>query len=513
METLFNVHRPNIYLDCVCLQGSMLMKLALSNRNLTVILVVVLVFSGVNTYLLLDRTSKLQTQLDQSYTALDEALNQTYTALNQTDYNIQNQLNVEIDNLNARLPIEQYDYVIYRDEGWVLAKNGRTGLVDFNSTDAAYVFNQAVNLGNSVYVKSDEYSLNWDVLVGNKKNAHLDSDGATLLLNGHRIIVRGDDYQFSQNNQVSGLRIVNGALRVENSFRTTVTNMIFENCTVGLELANTNKWSEGTKIDTVHFNKCTQSLVFRTNLTGATGSYGNTEVNRCYFNLPDNATAITVETNVELTDSQMQNIRIWIGEFGEYNQTGLKVDGSMYQTLMDGVVFESFATGPLENALLYAVKIGPTAQQTPILQAGVSILGSWTARIHNPFSIWIYGAGGVFKQENVAVPVGSFDYGQAIVVQMRPATITSFKPQIAVQGSFRGNETVTVRVRLEFVDNVFSSSVEKQFSGSGSVWLDDGDLLALFPSQNVVYAILVDAKVNKATTDAAVQVSMYGTTT
>jgi hypothetical protein len=341
----------------------------------------------------------------------------------------------------------------------------------------------------------------------------LDSDGATLLLNGYKITVRGDDYQFSQNNQISGLLIVNGTLRVENSFRTTVTNMIFENCTVGLELANTNKWSEGTKIDTVHFNKCTQSLVFRTNSTGATGSYGNTEVNRCYFNLLDNSTAITVEADVEFTDSQMQNIRIWIGEFGEYNQTGLQVDGSMYQTLMDGVVFESFAAGPLENASIYAVKIGLTAQETPILQAGVSILGSWSARIYNPFSIWIYGAGGVFKQENVAVPVGLFDYGQAVVVQMRPATITSFKPQIAVQGSFSSNETVTVRVRLEFVDNVFSNSVEKQFSGSGSVWLDDSDLLELFPSQNVIYAILVDAKVNSATTDAAVQVSMYGTTT
>ncbi len=492
------------------------MKLTLSNRNLTIILVVVLAFSVVSSVLLLYRTNVLQTQLDESYAALDEALNQTYAALNQTDYNLQNQLNLEIDSLNARLPIEQYDYVIYRywDNGSVfVAKNGRTGFVDFNSTDAAYVFNQAISHGNSVFVKSDEYVLNSNVLVANKKNARLDSDGATLMLNGHTITIRGNDYQYSQNNQVSGLKIVDGTLRVENSFRTTVTNMIFENCAVGLELANTNTWSEGTKIDTIHFNKCTQSLVFRTNSTGATGSFGNTEVNRCYFNLIDNSVAITVEKNAEFTDSQLQNIRIWMGEFGQYNQTGLQVDGSMYQTLMDGVVFESFATAPLDNALLYAVKIGRTAHQAPILQAGVSILGPWTARIYNPFNSWIYGAGGVFKQENVAVPVGSFDYGQATIIQMRPATITSFKPQITVQGSFSRNETVTVRVRLEFVDNVVSSSVEKQFSAGGSVWLDDSDLLKLFPSQNVVYAILVDAKVNTATTDATVQVNMYGTTT
>lgn len=492
------------------------MRFTLSNRNLSVLLVVVLVFSVVSSALLLYRTAVLQTQLDESYAALDAALNQNFTVLNQTDYNLQSQLTLEVDSLNARLPIEQYDYVIYRywDHGSVyVAKNGRTGVVDLNSTDAAYVFNQAFARGNSVFVKADEYNLTSNVYLSNKKNARLDSDGAILTLYGNAVIIRGDDYQFSQNNQISGLKIVDGTLRIENSFRTTVVNMIFENCTVGLELVNTNTWSEGTKIDTIHFNKCTQSLVFRTNSTDATGSFGNTEVNRCYFNLIDNSIAITVEKDAEFTDSQMQNIRIWIGEFSQHNQTGLQLDGSMYQTLMDGVVFESFATGQLDDAMLYAVKIGRTAHQAPILQAGVSILGPWTARIHNPFNSWIYGAGGVFKQENMAVSVGAFDYGQATIVQMRPATITSFQPQITVQGNFRGNETITVRVRLEFVDNSVSGSVAKQFTSSGSVWLDDADLMRIFPSQNVVYAILVDAKVNSATTDATVQVSMYGTTT
>jgi hypothetical protein len=502
------------------------MKLSPSNRTLAILFIAILAFSVVNTFLILYRTSTLETEFNQNLASLNQTVIQNYAALNQTYYDLQTWLNGEIDNLNARLPIGQYDYVIFRYWDYLsnvsvyVAKNGRTGLADFNSTDAAFVFNHALTNGSAVYVTSDEYVLNSDVFMINKNSARLDSDGASLALIGHRILIRGDDFQHSQYNQISGLRIVNGTVRIENSFRTTVTNMIFENCSVALELANTNTWSEGTKIDAVHFNKCLQSLVFRTNtssiLTGenSTGSYGNTEVTRCYFNLVDNSTAITVEEKAEFTDSQIQNVRIWIGEFGQYNQTGLQLGGSMYKTLLDGVVFESFATGHLENASLYAVKIGPTAYQAPILQAGVSILGGWTAMIYNPNNSWIYGVGAVFKRENVNIPIGTLNnYGQVVVIQARPQTIASFKPKITVQGGFLYNETVTVRFRLNLVDNVISNSVTKPFNSSATLWLNDDDLLRMFPSQDVIWEIWVDAKVSSASTDATVKVDLYGITT
>ena len=501
------------------------MKVARPNRIFAVLFIVILVLSLSNTYLIMHYNDALQKQRNQDVSDLNQALNQTYTALNQTDYAMQDLLNGKIDNVNARLPIGQYDYVIYRywdynnNVSIYMLKNGRNGTVEFNSTaDASSVFNQAFINGNSVFVKSDEYTLNSDVHMANRKNARLDSDGATLTLNGNKIIVSGADYAHSQNNQISGFVIVNGTVRIQNSFRTTVTNMIFENSTVGLELANTNNWTEGTRIDTVHFDKCIQGLVFRTNSSSVlsqgntTGSYANTEVNRCYFNQLDNSVAITVERQAEFTDSQMQDVRIWIGEFGKYNQTGLQLDGSMYKTLMNGVVFESFAPQPLNDAFLYAMKIGATAYQSPVLESGVNILGNWTARIFNPNSIWIFGVGGVFKQTNIAVPVGLNSYGDVQVIQVHPATITSFKPKITVQGSFASNETVTVRVRLEFVDNVVSSNVEKSFNSSGSVWLGDDDFLQLYAYPDVIYAVLVDAKVSPSATDATVQIDLYGTT-
>ena len=204
------------------------MKLAPSNRTLAILFIVILAVSVVNTFLIVYSTDTLQKQRNQDVSDLNQSLNQTYTALNQTDYAMQDLLNGKIDNVNARLPIGQYDYVIYRywdynnNVSIYMLKNGRNGTVEYNSTDASSVFNQAFINGNSVFVKSDEYTLNSDVHMANKKNARLDSDGAILTLNGNKIIVSGSDFEHSQNNQISGLIIINGTVRIQNSFGTTV---------------------------------------------------------------------------------------------------------------------------------------------------------------------------------------------------------------------------------------------------------------------------------------------------
>jgi len=509
------------------------MKIA-STRVLAVLFIAVLAVSVANTYLIINNNDLQQKQRNRDLSASNQVksqidtslsqLNQTDSQLNQSDYAMLDLLNGKIDNLNALLPIQQYNYVIYRywnNQSFYLAKNGQTGAVDFNSTDAATVFNQALANGNNVFVKSDEYLINSDIYMLNKKNARLDSDGATLNLSQNSIIVRGDNFEHSQNNQVSGFVIFNGTVHIENSFGTTVTNMILENCTVGLELANTNTWTEGTRIDTIHFDKCIQGIVFRTNTSSSsaafensTGSYANTQVNRCYFNQLDNSVAIIVEKQAEFTDGQIQDVRIWMGEFDKFNQTGLKLDGSMYKTILDSVVFESFAPLPLDNAYFYAMKIGQTAFQSPIIGSGVNILGNWTARIFNPFSVWIYGVGGVFGQTGIGIPIGgSNSYGPAQIIQVHPATIATFKPKVTVQGNFQNNETVTVRFRVEFIDDVVSSSVEKTFTNNSSLWLNDDDFLRLYAYPDVIFAILVDAKVSSVGTDAAVTVDCYGTTT
>jgi hypothetical protein len=447
------------------------MKITLSKRVFAVVLVIALALAAVNTYLIFDLRRAL------------EGAAQDAT----------------------------YDYVVFQDGNVYKAKNQLTGYVDIASDNASQVLTQAVNKGSMVYIKPGNYTLNSDIQVLNKENAKITSDGARIIGNGKKLIVKGDDYTHSQNNLISGLTLINGTLRIENSFGTVVSNMQFENCPTALEFANTKTWSEGTKIEDSHFINCTTSIVFRTPTGSGTGSYASTEIHRCFFNLRDNSAGIVVERLAELSDSQLQDVRMWIGENGfTSNQTGLLLEGSMHQTLLSGVVFESFADYPSE---LYAISLGETSITPPNL-AVVSFLGNWTAKIYNPFGKWISGVGSVFKQENLNIPVGlNGQYGVTQEIQMRPATISSFKPKIVVQGSFASNETITVRFRLEFVDNIISKSVEKTFTNSTALWLSDDDMLRLLPSQSIIWAILVDAKASSASTDAAVQISIYGVTT
>jgi|WetSurMetagenome_2_1015567.scaffolds.fasta_scaffold06845_5 hypothetical protein len=501
------------------------MKLAPSSHTLAILFIAILAVSLVNTFFIYYSNETLQKQRNQDLSDVNQSLNQTYVSLNQTDTEMRNLLNGKIDNVYARLPIGQYNYVVYRywdyknNVSVYLAKNGRTGVVEFNSTDASLVLNGALQNANSVYVVSDDYNLTSDVCMANKKNARLDSDGATLLLFGNRVVINGTDFTRSQYNQISGFIVFNGTVRIQNSFRTTVTNMIFENCTVGLELANTNTWTEATRIDTIHFSDCVQGLVFRTNITdplssgftGSTGSYGNTELSRCYFNQLDNSVAITLENRSELTDSCINDVRVWIGEFGRFNQTGLLMGGSMFKTVINNIVFESFASLPLDNASIYAISIQKSSYQMPIFESAVNFLGAWTARVNNPDNAWIFGVGGVFRRMGFPIPVGTGDYGATQIIQAQPATIATFTPKINVQGSFGSNESITVRIRLEYVDNGVSSPVEKMFNSTGSVWLTNDDLLQLYASQNVIYAIMVDAK-SSTQTDATVAIDVFGTT-
>lgn len=304
---------------------------------------------------------------------------------------------------------------------------------------------------------------------------------------------------------------MNGTLRIENSFGTTVQDMTFADCSTAIELANTVTWTEGTTIENCRFMNFKEGIAFRTPTGNGTGSYASSQINRCFFNHVDDSIGINVEPLAEFSDSQLLNVRMWLGENGSIrNETGLRVDGSMHQTLLSSVVFESFANSPDQ---LYAIALGETSVTPPTLAEGISFLGNWTAMVHNPFSKWVGGLGGVFKQKNLPISIGSnSQYGTAETIQIRPLTIANFKPQINVQ-SLANGEIVTVRVRLEFVDNVISQSVEKSFSNATSMWLTDDDMLRLYPSQDVIWAILVDARTNEASTSASVSVNVYGTTT
>jgi hypothetical protein len=378
----------------------------------------------------------------------------------------------------------------------------------FASTSIA--INYALSVGNTVYLKGT-FDLTDDIVISNKWNAKLVGDNAVINANGYSIIIHGDDYTHSKYPLISGLILNNGTLRIENTFGATITDMLFQDSPVGIEFVNDNTWTEGSKIENCHFINCVEGIAFRTPKgIKATGSYESTEINRCFFNQRDHSIAINVESKAELSCSRLQNVRMWLGEYSNTNQTGLRMAGSMSQSLLVGVVFESFSKAP---DLIFGIDITETAFTIPILDSDVSFLGQWTAEVHNPHSIWLSAAGGsYFAQKNLAVSIGlNGKFGSSTTIRPNPLNIASFKPKIEVKGSFSYSEKITVRVRLEYIDNTYSKEIEKTFTSSSTVWFTDDDLLEMYPSQNIVKAIIVDAACSSNNTDATVKVSGYGT--
>jgi hypothetical protein len=441
-------------------------KITLSKRAIVIFLVALLVFSAFNTYLILVRT-------------------------------------------NGPATAVAYDFVISPAGNNYQLKNVITGFSAIVSSGASSAINTAFAQGKSIFLSPGSYILNQDIVVSNKINAKIIGDGATIIGNGQKIILNGDNYYNSEYIVISGLTIINGTIRIENSFGTTISNIVFENTTTGIELANTISWSENTKIEDCHFINATEGIAFRTPVGNATGSYASSQIDRCFFNLRDNCIGVKVEPLAEFSDSQMQDVRMWMGQDGVNNQTGVLVSGTMTQSLLVGVVFESFTDQP-EN--MFAIDIGQTAKYPPVLDGGVSFLGNWTAMIHNPYGIWISGVGTSFERQNENVPVGiNSQYGANLTVETLPLRIFSFTPKIQVTSSFANNETITVRIRLQFADNVISKSVTKIFTNNSAVWLTNDDMMQLYPSQDLIWAFVVDAQSTSSSTNAMVIVSGYGT--
>lgn len=403
-----------------------------------------------------------------------------------------------------------YDYVLSRDSNNYRLKDMLTGYMVEQSQSASDAINSALSSGKSVYINPGTYVLTDDVYIKNKVNAKIDSNReATIIGNGHKIIVYGDNYTTSKYSSISGLTLINATIRVENSLGTTISNILFENSSTGIEFVNSNTWTEYSKVENCQFINTSEGIVFRTPTGNGTGSYSSTIIERCSFNFQDFSLGIKVERLAEFSDSQVQDVRFWIGNNGRANQTGIFVDGSMYHTLLIGVVFESFTSDPV---YLFGIDIGDNCDPAPTLVSGVSFLGNWTAKIHDSQGIWLAGIGAAIKRENIEINVGLNNlYGTNQTVQVRPLTVFSFKPKISVFGSLQNNEVITVRIRIEYIDNIISKSVEKTFTNSSSVWLSDDDMLQLFPSQDIIWAIVFDAKTNVGSTSAAVSISGYGT--
>jgi hypothetical protein len=407
---------------------------------------------------------------------------------------------------------EDYDYVIFLDGNSVKVKNGTTGRIDFVGEDLTQAINYALKSDElRVFIRRAEYNASGGIIFKNLKNVKIASNGAKINLGGRTFTIKGDCWENSKYNSIEGLTIFNGSLVVENSFMTSVRNCFFVDSDSGIILSNTNGWTECTKIEDCYFKNVRRGIVFETPKGNGTRSYANTEIKRCYFELTrENSIGVHVEPFSDFNEGLVQNVRIWMGGISETNQTGFLVEGSMLNTLVQDIVFESFADNP-QN--IYGINLGREGEG-PILGHGIVFCGNLTEKIYNPYNRWLYGAGGSFKVENVSIPIGinnSYEaYKEIGLVTHLYLPIHSFNVKVQVSGEFSVDEIIFVRFRLKFLDGSFSEGLEICFRNTTARWLSYDDWLSIWPNRNIIQSLIVDAKTIQNATKVVVFVSFYG---
>jgi hypothetical protein len=411
---------------------------------------------------------------------------------------------------------EDYDYIVYMDATkMIIVKNGTTGRIDFTGWNFSQLIHYLLrNDGLKIFLKGGEYNASTDVILQNFKGVKIMGDGASrtkLNLNGHSIIIHGEHWEDSQNNHIEGITLENGSIIIENSFMTTIKNCVFVDSNDGIILFNTNSWTECTLIENCYFIGVKRGIVFRTAIGNGTRSYASTEIRRVYFELRrEGAIGIYVEHEADFNEGLIYNVRFWMGKPAEKNQTGMLIEGSMLNTVLQAIIFESFALSP-QN--IYGMVLGKDSDP-PIIGQGIVFLGNLTCGINNPYCKWIYGAGGSFKMENIPISLGLNNvYGASQEIGQVPhlsLAISSLNLKINVEGNLSADETVYVRLRLKFIDGSLSKQLEIAFEETETKWLSYDDWLSIWPARTIISSIVVDAKTTSYASNAKVTVSVYG---
>jgi hypothetical protein len=406
---------------------------------------------------------------------------------------------------------EDYDYIIYKEAEKIVVKNGATGCIDFVESDFQKALNNILKDNVRVFLKNDSYDITSDIFLENLENVKILSNGAKLNFNKKSFVIRGENYKLSRYNSIEGVSIINGSVKIENSFMVSIRRCNFIDSENGVIFLNTNGWTECSVIEDCFFINVRKCVIFKTPQDNGTESYASTEIKRCYFELVNaNSVAIHVEARADFNEGLVQNIRVWMGGLCCVNQTGILVEGSMLNTLLEDTVFESFAKLPLN---VYGIRLERNSEP-PIFGQSLVFLGNMTNKIYNPFGKWLYGIGGAFKIENLSIPL-SFNNAYGECKEITPPSYLSFSIstlnlKIQVEGNFSLNENVTLRLRLKFMDGSTSRELTKCFNSAMSIWLDHDDFLILWPTTNIISSLMIDARTNLPSSNVNIYISLYG---
>jgi hypothetical protein len=115
-----------------------------------------------------------------------------------------------------------------------------------------------------------------------------------------------------------------------------------------------------------------------------------------------------------------------------------------------------------------------------------------------------------FKISSLSVNVGTNNtWGSASNIKSPSGVITYPRIKITWGGTFRTDETVTVRIVAAYSDDSYTY-IDKSSTATGSLWLSDDDVLSLIAQGKDLVRFDVYAMSNSASTSVTVTVDAYG---
>ncbi|MEM2587951.1 MAG: right-handed parallel beta-helix repeat-containing protein [Candidatus Bathyarchaeia archaeon] len=143
--------------------------------------------------------------------------------------------------------VVQPSYIIFKDAGKILAKNGKTGKTDYSGTDASTVIQSALNAISRgvVFICDGDYTLSTELLVTGDGKGIMGAGGATKLTppSGGYAISLGDgttEYigQFVRDIYINGSGSAYNGIRMRKSARSTIENVYMYYLGKGLYIYN-----------------------------------------------------------------------------------------------------------------------------------------------------------------------------------------------------------------------------------------------------------------------------------
>jgi len=399
-----------------------------------------------------------------------------------------------------------YDVLIYQEAEHVYAKdrNGNVICVDSPTSCLQEAVNYIASFSRGrIYISKGVYNLNNNpVNINNLSDIIIDGDKPTI--ENTVITMYGDQYNYNMHNIVRNLIFRNSSLVIQNGFMNLFENLEFYGGQTQIKLQNTTQWSEANWFRNIQlFDPSSGAFVFDTPTGTGTNSYANTRLDNIFVNLDiQGSKGIVINDGTALDNVYMTNIRIWANGS---NIAGLYINGDVDDIKIYNIVFESFA--PPSPTSLYAIYVDQNASKIPIIIKPI-FYGNWTSLIYNPYYKWIVGSV-LGKSPAINVPVGTNNtYGQAVTIADYSrfyGTVPTPRIKITWSGTFATGETVTVKIVFNYIDGG-QMSITKSATAADSYWLTYDDLLNLYPGNNMLRSIEVQAMSSASSTQVTVTI-------